>query len=791
MSFPVTLIAETWAKKGHLIAGASAFAIAVSTWQGAGGIAFAQDLGAELVGQSNPNADLLLESNEVTYDFDRDLIIATGNVQVYHDGNTVQAAEIIFDRKNQQLSARGNVIFIEANGNVLRTSEMTLSEDFSRGFARALQIDMPNRTRFVADEAQREDNNITTIENGYYSVYTSPANPPNKPPLWRIRSEKIIHNQQEKVIRLENAAFEVYGKPIAYLPFMSIPDPTVKRKSGFLIPNWLITEKLGFGVNVPYYWALSPHYDVTTTLTPLTKQGLFADVQYRHKFQNGELTLSGAGIYQLNPDVFNTDGADSDFRGAFASTAKFNVADNWDLGWDVTYKSDRAFFDDYTFTTWGGRETSRLYFEGLTDRNALSINTYAFQIAQSDYTSTQFNADGFSSIGSNLQSKQPLVLPSIDYDFVFADPVLAGELSLTANFTALNREETDAFSVDGGSTAKFRGVDGTFSRFSMEGEWRKTFIDPLGQSFTPFAYMRGDVFVLASPDSDVTALAGETFVGRAMPAVGLEYRYPFVAAFNGGNQILEPVAQVIVRPDEQRIGELPNDDAQSIVFDTTTLFDYDKFSGFDRSEGGTRLNLGFNYKLQLDSGYYLTGLFGRSYQLAGQNSFATPDILGATASSGLATDLSDYVGSLYLDTQYGVKLGAQARLDKDDFSVNRLQAQASGIYGPVVSSLAYAFLGPQPDIGIDTAREELLGSASLRLEDNWRLFGSMRYDLGNSNIVQDSFGLGYDDEGFSLSVSYSEDRSRNDGEPVNKLLYFRFGLRTLGNTQLQSGALNN
>ncbi|MEP5625021.1 MAG: LPS assembly protein LptD, partial [Hyphomicrobiales bacterium] len=226
-------------------------------------------------------------------------------------------------------------------------------------------------------------------------------------------------------------------------------------------------------------------------------------------------------------------------------------------------------------------------------------------------------------------------------------------------------------------------------------------------------------------------------------------------------------------------------------FDTTTLFDYDKFSGFDRSEGGTRLNLGFNYKLQLDSGYYLSGLFGRSYQLTGQNSFAKADILGATASSGLATNLSDYVGSLYFDTQYGVKLGTQARFDKKDFSINRLQAQASGIYGPVVSSIAYAFLGPQPDAGINETREELLGSASLRLQDNWRVFGSMRYDLGNSNIVQDAFGLGYDDEGFSLSVSFSEDRSRNNGEPVNKMLYFRLGLRTLGNTQLESGALNS
>ncbi|MCV0425686.1 MAG: LPS-assembly protein LptD [Roseibium sp.] len=791
MSFPVSLNTEIWANKGRLLAAASAFAIAASFCHVATSPASAQDLTSTLAADLDPNADLLLESNELTYDFDQDRIIATGNVQVYYDGNTVQAHRIVFNRKDGQLTASGNVIFIESDGNVVRTEEMTLSEDFSEGFARALQIDTTRRTRFLAEQARREGDNVTTIDNGVYTVYTRPTNPPDKPPLWRVRAEKIIHNQQEKVIRFENAAFEVYGQPIAYLPYLSMPDPTIKRKSGFLMPSGVQNDKLGYGVVVPYYWALNPHYDMTTILTPLTKQGLFGDVQYRHRFAPGEVSFSAAGLFQAQPGQFTTSRADERWRGAINSTASFNVAKDWTLGWNLTYKSDRQFFKDYSIASFGDNgETSEIYFNGKTDRNALSVKAYAYQISQEDYTDSDFDANGFSPVGSSLQDKQPLVLPVIDYDYVFADPVLAGELALTANFTSLTRDETDAFSIDGGTTARFRGVDGTFSRLSLKGNWRRTFIDPLGQSFTPFAYMRGDLFFLASPDADVTALSGESFVGRAMPAVGMEYRYPFIATFDGGNQILEPVAQIVARPNEQRIGELPNEDAQSIVFDTTTLFDYDKFSGFDRVEGGTRLNVGMNYKLQLDSGYYLSGLFGRSYHLAGENSYAVPDILGATEDSGLANDVSDYVGSLYLDTQYGVKMGAQARIDKDDFSFNRIQAQASAIYGPVVSTLAYAFLNAQPDVGIDSPREELLGSASLRLEENWRIFGSMRYDLENSNVVQDGFGIGYDDEGFSLSVSYAEDRSRNDGDSVNRTLYFRIGLRTIGNTQVSSGALN-
>ena len=188
MSLPVFLKTEMWAKRGSLLAAASAFAIAANMLHVGVSGALAQDLTSGLTGEVDPNQELLLESSEVTYDFDNDVILATGSVQVYYDGNTVQAHQIVFDRKTGQLTAKGNVIFIESNGNVVRTEELTLSEDFAEGFARALQIDTTKRTRFLAEKARREGDNVTTIENGVYTVYTKPTNPPDKPPLWRVRA---------------------------------------------------------------------------------------------------------------------------------------------------------------------------------------------------------------------------------------------------------------------------------------------------------------------------------------------------------------------------------------------------------------------------------------------------------------------------------------------------------------------------------------------------------------------------------------------------------------------------
>ena len=115
---------------------------------------------------------------------------------------------------------------------------------------------------------------------------------------------------------------------------------------------------------------------------------------------------------------------------------------------------------------------------------------------------------------------------------------------------------------------------------------------------------------------------GDNTVGRVMPTVGLEYRYPLIGVQSWGTQTLEPIAQLIFRPDETGIGLLPNEDAQSLIFDDSNLFKVNKFSGWDRVEGGSRANVGFQYTAQFNRGGNINVLFGQSYQMFGQNSFA-------------------------------------------------------------------------------------------------------------------------------------------------------------------------
>ncbi|MDZ7823339.1 MAG: LPS assembly protein LptD [Ahrensia sp.] len=81
--------------------------------------------------------------------------------------------------------------------------------------------------------------------------------------------------------------------------------------------------------------------------------------------------------------------------------------------------------------------------------------------------------------------------------------------------------------------------------------------------------------------------------------------------------MLEPIAQIYVRPNEMLAGVLPNEDAQSLVFDYSNLFSRDKFSGYDRTEGGTRANIGLRYTGTFNNGWGISAIAGQSYHLAG------------------------------------------------------------------------------------------------------------------------------------------------------------------------------
>ena len=184
------------------------------------------------------NGQMLVQAIEVDYDYNNQRVSAVGNVQMFYNGTSVEADKVIYDQKTKRLHAEGNIRLTDAEGKITYANIMDLSDDYRDGFVNSLRVDTEDQTRMAATRADRTSGNYTVFENGVYTACAPCKDDPKKPPLWQVKGARIIHNQTEKMLYFENAQLEFFGVPMAYLPYFSTPDPTVKRKSGFLMPGY-------------------------------------------------------------------------------------------------------------------------------------------------------------------------------------------------------------------------------------------------------------------------------------------------------------------------------------------------------------------------------------------------------------------------------------------------------------------------------------------------------------------------------------------------------------------------
>jgi LPS-assembly protein len=362
---------------------------------------------------------------------------------------------------------------------------------------------------------------------------------------------------------------------------------------------------------------------------------------------------------------------------------------------------------------------------------------------------------------------------------------MGGEVTWTTNFTALTRKADDPFKVVGDPMLYYHGTAGTYVRATAEADWQKRFVGPGGQVFTPFASLRGDFYSMDPNGSTATQLTSDPTATRFMPAVGFEWSWPILARLGYSSHIIEPIAQLIIRPNETGAGELPNNDAQSLVFDDTTLFSRDKFSGFDRIEGGTRLNVGIHYLGTFASGFSVDALFGQSYQLAGDNPYAAADIAYAAATSGLATATSDYVGRVAVTSPEGATFTARGRFDQHDFGLNRGEIIASKTSGSLTAAVSYLYLAKDPNAVnasgevFDAPASVIRAAGSVAVNDEWKIFGGVAYDFTNASLAANSLGIAYDNSCLSVSVAYSETRDPYTDLSKSQSVKLRLALRTL------------
>lgn len=692
------------------------------------GLAAAQELPSR--------APVLLSADQITYDETIGVVVATGNVEVAQGGRVLLADTVSYNERAGTVTASGNVSLLEPTGEVMFANYVELTDDMKDGVITNIRLLLSDRSRAAAAVGRRVGGTRTELDKAVFSPCNLCKEDPMRPPLWQLKAVKVVHDQESKTIEYRDAWMEIYGVPVMYTPYLSHPDPTVKRKSGFLSPSFGLSEELGFHTQVPYFWAISTDKDATIAPIFTGRQGLVMVGQYRQRLVDGELQLDGSATYAERGQVkAGSEKVEKEFRGHIDALGRFDIDDHWRWGFDVDRATDKTYLRLYDFSN-ARTLTSRLFAEGFHARNYASLKAFAFQGLRD----------------SDDNGEQPIVAPLFDYNVVTEPSPYGGYYTLDLNGMALSR------------------VDGRDSRrLSARGGWTLPYTAPAGDIYTLSATIQVDGYHVGDvdPSSEDPDSEGDTetsFEGRVFPQLTFDWRYPFVRRHQGFHQIIEPVAGIVVGPNGGNPSEIPNEDSRDLEFDDTNLFEGNRFTGLDRVDGGQRVNYGLRWSLIGDGGGYTSVFLGQSYAFSDNDEFEV--------GSGLEEQLSDIVGRVQVSPNRYLDLLYRFRFNSDDLDAQRNEVDLR-VGPPALNlNLTYAFLGEEQGVEAEFGkREELAATLSSRFTDNWSGYIAARRDLVDDSWLAYGLGLAYEDECFALRGSAVQSFYEDEEiEPETKFL---------------------
>jgi len=806
---------------------------------------------------TKPPDKLVIDADELIYDKDKDTVTASGSVQLFYQGRVLQADRVVYNRATKRVYAEGHAKMTDEHGDIVYGNRFELSENFRDGFIDSVQALTSDKTRFTSPRGERMNGDVTVLERATYTACEPCKDHPERPPFWQVRATKIIENQETHTVYYEGAQMLVWGVPVFYMPYFSSPDSTVNKQTGLLAPQIVSGGYLGYGMSFPYFINLAPNYDLTLIPTYLSKQGFLGEVDWRQRLANGQYSIKLTGIDEQQPNVFPAypyGAGDQRLRGSVETKGNFFLNQDWQFGWNGTWLSDKFFANDYKLQ---GIDFSNYYFQDIVSSIYLR--------GEADHSYFDLSAYHFEGTTSNDDNRTlPQAVPVFDYNRVFAVPAdrtygLGGEATIDVNIANITQTNA-AFQSTGLQTfdnayhlynvcetavgdkyvntyypgaCMLRSIAGDYTRASGQASWQRSYIDGIGEVWKPFVFARldgeatelnenGSITYASGLGTSTVANSSQAafFSGgdqgafaRRMAGLGLEWQYPFALTNAWGSQTITPIAQFIARPSEVIPRIQPNEDAQSLVFDDTNLFAWNKFSGYDRIEGGTRLNYGLQYTANFANGGHANVVAGESIQVAGQNSYTLFDMANTGMDSGLDKKFSNFVaGEMIQPTSAPISLLSKQQFDSATFQLDRFDAIAKATIGGVTGSLDYALYAAQPALGWEYPREGLTGNASYKFLDRWSIDGSLVLDMSRHYYdipgqetpvlypIGYSFGLGYKDECTTLTLRYSASVSapaafaEYAGGPLtylpatrNQTFMFQLVLRTLGDIRANVG----
>ncbi|MFL2887163.1 MAG: LPS-assembly protein LptD [Candidatus Pelagibacter sp.] len=242
--------------------------------------------------------------------------------------------KFVFDIKNEIISSnKASIVDKNNNEYVFEKTKINLKKNEIAG--KELKVDFidsyfgnSKNDPILKGKGAISDENKTKI---YKAAFTTCNTENKKCPGWEIQSEEFTHDKINKVFEYKNSWLKIFDKKLLYSPYFSHPDPTVKRKSGFLTPVYGSSNNLGSWVNIPYFKVINEEKDLTFSPRIYADDKFILQSEYRQAFEQSNF---------LSDFSVNNDGKNTNTHIFAKIDGNFNSKTNFDLKYQDTSNDD-------------------------------------------------------------------------------------------------------------------------------------------------------------------------------------------------------------------------------------------------------------------------------------------------------------------------------------------------------------------------------------------------------------------------------------------------------------------
>ena len=649
--------------------------------------------------QSVPaQGNIMLVADRV-YVTGEDKLTAEGNVEALMDGSRLLAARIDYDVRANKITLTGPIRIVQGSETTIIADWAELDSEFQNGILRSARMVLDQQVQLAANQLDRVD--------GRYNILTKATASScricnvNQAPLWQIRARRVVHDQQERQLYFDHAQLLIRDVPVLYFPYLRLPDPTLDRATGFLIPTIRTTSQLSYGIKAPYFITMGQSRDLT--LTPyVSSETKTMEFRYRQAFRKGRLNIEGA----VSDDTI----LPGETRAYTFVNGWFDLPRDYKLTFDLKAVTDDGYLTDYDYS-----DDDRLVSFITAARAKRDENTI---LTLRHYKSLRAGEDN---------ATLPTMVAAAETERRYFPALIGGELRSNLEIHKHVRE-SDA-DVDG------RDV----GRVNANLQWRRNWTLTGGLRAGVTGELAFDAY---RTENDSTV---DDFATQITPTFAAHFRYPMSrSGADGATYLLEPVAQIGFSGGDNL--DVANDESTRVEFDEGNLLSLSRFPSYDRRERGLSGAVGLNWARYAPDSWQGNFTIGQVYHQDVQADF--------TQSSGLSGRESDILLAGQIKTRNGLNLSARTLFDVNS-GVDKAAARIGWNNKDLWLDASYVWLAPDAAENRTSVLSEWALDSRYRMSRHWTGLLDWRYDAGSGRTAEAGLGLEYRNECVKVELSVS------------------------------------